>query len=214
MSEARRVEIAAVASEYKLTVIEDDVYGYLAPEAKPLSSFLPESQCYYIASTSKSIAPGMRIGYLLAPSTAMDRLAVAVLRTVVNAAPVMAELATSLINDGVAARIVEWKRKEIAARQSIAVRVLGELSFQTHPRSPHMWVRLPDPWRSDAFIARARQRGILVTGAESFAAGHPTDVQAIRISLGPPATRAALEDGLVELVRMLHRIPEAYEVVV
>lgn len=83
-----------------------------------------------------------------------------------------------------------------------------------HESYPHLWVRLPEPWRTDAFVARARHRGILLNSAESFAVGHETDVQAVRIALGPPSTRAALEEGLVEIVRMLKRVPEAYELVV
>lgn len=214
MSDTRRMEIAAIALEHELTVIEDDVYGFLVPDVKPLSTYLPESQFFYITSTSKSIAPGMRIGYVLAPSSMIERLSIAVLRTLVNAPPAMAELATSLITDGVAGRIVEWKRKEIAARQQIASRVLKGMDVQTHPLSPHAWVTLPEPWQSDAFISRARHRGILLTGAESFAVSHETNVQAIRIALGPPSTRAALEDGLNELVRIVNRVPEAYELVV
>ena len=214
MSEKRRQEIAMVALQHQLTIVEDDVYGFLAPEAKPLSSFLPENQFFYITSTSKSIAPGIRTGYLLAPPSMIERLSALVLRTIVHAPPAMAELATSLITEGVAGRIVEWKRKEIAARQNIAARVLGALTIQTHPQSPHVWVRLPEPWRTDAFVARARHRGILLNSAESFAVDHETDVQAVRIALGPPATRSALEDGLTELVRMVNRVPEAYELVV
>jgi len=214
MSEKRRQDIAMVAMDHQLTVIEDDVFGFLAPDARPLSSFLPEELFFYITSTSKSIAPGMRIGYLLAPSAMIERLSVSVLRTLVNAPPAMAELATSLITDGVAGRIVEWKRKEIAARQDIAARVLAGLDMQTQPNSPHLWVRLPEPWRTDAFVARARHRGILLNSAESFAVGHETDVQAVRITLGPPATRSSLEEGLHEIVRMVSRVPEAYELVV
>jgi len=214
MPEARRREIAAVAIRHQLMVIEDDVYGFLAPGATPLSAFLPESQFLFITSTSKSIAPGIRIGYLLAPLGMIERLSVAVLRTLVNAPPAMAELATSLITDGVAGRIVEWKRKEIAARQEVARRVLQGLSFQTHPQSPHLWVRLPEPWQTDAFVTRARHRGILLTGADAFAVGHETTLQAIRIAVGPPATRSALEEGLNEIVQMVHRVPEAYELVV
>ena len=214
MSEHRRREIAAVAMTHQLMVIEDDVYGFLAPDTKPLSSFLPDDQFFYITSTSKSIAPGIRIGYLLAPASMIERLSVLVLRTAVNAPPAMAELASSLITDGVAGRIVDWKRKEIAARQEIAARALCGLSVQTHPCSPHVWVRLAEPSRSDAFVARARHRGILLNGAESFAVDHEPAEQAVRIALGPPATRSALEGGLNELVRMLNRVPEAYELVV
>jgi hypothetical protein len=36
----------------------------------------------------------------------------------------------------------------------------------------------------------------------------------VRITLGPPATRSALEEGLNEIVRMVSRVPEAYELVV
>jgi DNA-binding transcriptional MocR family regulator len=214
MSERRREEIASIALTHQLTVIEDDVFGFLAPDVKPLSSLLPEDQVYYITSTSKSIAPGIRIGYLLAPPAVIERLAVSVLRTMVNAPPAMAELATSLITEGVAGRIVEWKRKEMSARQDIASRVLKGLDVQTQAMSPHLWVRLPEPWRTDAFVARARHRGILLNSAESFAVGRETDVQAVRITLGPPATRSALEEGLNEIVRMVSRVPEAYELVV
>jgi DNA-binding transcriptional MocR family regulator len=214
MSDKRREEIAAVALKHRLTVIEDDVFGYLAPDVRPLSSFLPPDQTFYITSTTKSIAPGIRVGYLLAPSSAVERLSVAVLRTIVHAPPAMAELATSLITEGVAGRIVEWKRKEIAARQEIAGRVLQGLSVQTQPVSPHLWVTLPEPWQTETFVARARHRGILLNSAESFAVGHETDTQAVRITLGPPSTRSSLEEGLTEIVRMLNRAPEAYELVV
>jgi DNA-binding transcriptional MocR family regulator len=213
-SEKRRQKIAGIAIEHGLTVIEDDVFGFLAPEVKPLSSYLPSEQFFYITSSSKSVAPGIRIGYLLAPASAIERLSVSVLRTMVNAPPAMAELSTSLITDGVAARIAEWKRKEIGERQAIAARVLSGLDVQTQPKSPHLWVRLPEPWRTDAFVARARHRGILVNSAESFAVGHETDVQAVRITLGPPSTRSALEEGLTEIVKMLKRVPEPYELVV
>src|SRR4030095_541999 len=149
MSDERRRQIAEIAVKHRLTVIEDDVFGFLAPEVKPLSSYLPEDQFFYITSTAKSLAPGMRVGYLLAPASAIERLSISVLRTLVNAPPAMAELETSLITDGVAGRIAEWKRKEIAERQMIATRVLAGLDVQTQPGSPHMWVRLPEPWRTD-----------------------------------------------------------------
>jgi DNA-binding transcriptional MocR family regulator len=214
MSEKRREQVAAVAIEHDLMVIEDDVYGFLAPDAKPLSSFLPEERFFYITSTSKSIAPGIRIGYLLAPASMMERLTCSVLRTVVNAPPALAELATTLITVGIAGRIVEWKRQEIVARQEIATRALGGLAIQTHRCSPHVWALLPEPWRSGALVARARHRGILLNSGDCFAVDHVTDVEAIRIALGPPSSRSALEEGLTELMRMVHRVPEAYELVV
>jgi DNA-binding transcriptional MocR family regulator len=212
--DARRRELADVARKRNLTVIEDDVYGYLVPGARPLSSFLPADRALYITSTAKSIAPGMRVGYLATPSSLIDRLAVAVLRTIVNAPPAMAELATALIRDGLADRIVEWKRKEIATRQDIASRAFEGLEIKTHPFSPHVWVRLPKPWTADAFAARARDRGVIVNPAGQFAVGKNGPLTEIRVCLGPPRTRAALEDALRLLARIISQPQGSSELVV
>jgi DNA-binding transcriptional MocR family regulator len=205
MSEARQRDIAEIARKHDLFVVEDDVYGYLVADATPLSRLLPQEQTLYITSTSKSVAPVMRIGYVRAPKDLIEPLSAAVLRTVVNAPPAMAELASLLIADGTAARIVEWKRNEIAARQEIACRVLTGLRYQTHPFSPHIWLYLPEPWRGESFVAEARQRGVRVNGAEAFAADSRTAVQAIRVCLGPPRSRAVLEEALRRLTRILEQ---------
>jgi DNA-binding transcriptional MocR family regulator len=214
MPEARRREIAALARKHQLKVIEDDVYGYLIPESRPLSSLLPPDAALYVTSTSKSIAPGMRVGYLLAPASLIDRVAVAVLRTIVNAPPAMAELATSIISDGLADRIVEWKRKEVAARQEIARRVLDGVRLKTHRVSPHLWLQLPEPWDADSFVTRARERGVIVNAAKEFAIVQDRPLRAIRVCLGPPRSRAALEEALRLLVRILNRPRESSELVV
>jgi DNA-binding transcriptional MocR family regulator len=214
MPDARRREVAGVVRKHRVKVIEDDVYGFLVPEAAPLSSFLEPDAALYVTSTSKSIAPGMRVGYLLAPAGLIDRLSVAVLRTIVNAPPAMAELATSLIRDGVADRIVEWKRKEIAARQEIASRLLEGLEVWTHPFSPHVWVQLPEPWTADAFTAQARDRGLIVSPAREFAIRQAFALRTIRVCLGPPRSRPALEDALRLLVRVVGQSEAASELVV
>jgi DNA-binding transcriptional MocR family regulator len=214
MPPARRQEIAEVATQHGLTVIEDDVYGYLAPGVTPLAALLPDAQSLYVTSTSKSLAPGMRIGYLRAPVELVDRLAAAAGRTIVNAPPVMAELVTQLITDGTAGRVVEWKRKEVAARQAITGRALRDFAPRPTPASPHVWLPLPVPWLASSFVAHARQMGIRINASDEFAAGRQTELQAIRICIGPPASRAALEDGLARLAGILAPQPAPDAVVV
>jgi DNA-binding transcriptional MocR family regulator len=214
MPEARRREIAAVARKHRLFVIEDDVYAYLVPEVTPLTKYLPEDQAVYITSLSKSIAPGIRIGYVAAPANLIESLAGAVSRTVVNAPPAMAELASTLVTDGTAVRIVDWKRKEVAARQGIVNRVLAGLRLQTHPYSPHVWLYLPDPWQTHTFVSQAKQRGVRLNGTGDFAADQETAVQAVRICIGPPRNRAVLEDALWRLTRIVQGTPELSEVIV
>ena len=214
MPETRRREIAAVARKHGLFVIEDDVYAYLVPEVAPLTKYLPEDHAVYITSLSKSIAPGIRIGYVAAPANLIESLAAGVSRTLVNAPPAMAELASTLITDGTAVRIVDWKRKEVAARQEVVNRVLAGFQFQTHAYSPHVWLYLPDSWQTNVFVPQAKQRGVRLNGAGDFAADPETPLQAVRLCLGPPRSRAVLEDALMRLTRIFHRTPELNELIV
>lgn len=63
--EQRRRDLAAIAEKYGVAVIEDDVYGFLPSDRPPpLVSFAPE-QGYFLTSTAKSVAPGLRIGYVV-----------------------------------------------------------------------------------------------------------------------------------------------------
>src|SRR6478752_9666551 len=58
MSERRRRQSASIAEQYRLTVIEDDVYGFLSPERAPLAALIPD-QTIFVSSLSKSLFPGM-----------------------------------------------------------------------------------------------------------------------------------------------------------
>src|SRR3546814_12138174 len=91
MSPERRAAIAEVARRRKLTVIEDNVYNFLAPDAPPpLKSLIPE-QCFYVTSLSKCIAPGLRVGSVVAPPTSRDRKMLAVRATAWTAPTALGE---------------------------------------------------------------------------------------------------------------------------
>ena len=72
MPESRRREVAAVAAAHGVSIVEDDVHSFMLPEPPPpLSSFAPENS-YFIMSTSKSMAGGMRVGYLVCPERMVE----------------------------------------------------------------------------------------------------------------------------------------------
>src|SRR5262245_59684410 len=168
MPSGRRQEIVEIVRKYGLFVIEDDVYGYLAPEARPLFDEFPRDRAVYLTSLAKAITPGLRVGYVRASVGLRERLEAASHWTLIDPAPVMVELAARVITGGLADRIVEWKRSETAARQEIAARVLARFRCQTSPISPHLWMHLPDGWSSYAFVAQARACGVLINGAHAL----------------------------------------------
>jgi DNA-binding transcriptional MocR family regulator len=208
MPEERRREIASIATARGVAIVEDDVHSFMLPEPpRPLSSFAPENS-YFIMSTSKSIAGGLRVGYLVAPERMIEPLAATLRTTVWMAPPLTAEIAAEWIRDGTADRLVAQKRAEAAARQSIAARALEGFGFDAHPLSFHLWLRLPEPWRGNEFTAQLRRRGVAVTPSEAFVPGRGEAPHAVRVCLGAPRSKARLEQGLAAVRDALLGTPD------
>ena len=195
MSDRRRRQIAAVAEKCRITVIEDDVYGFLSPERAALTPLIPD-RSVFVTSLSKSLFPGMRLGCVVAPPLLVEKITAAVWSTMVMASPIGADLLSGWIEDGTAARIADWKRHETAARQQIARRLLQGERLQSQLLSPHIWLHLPARWTSESFAAQARARGVIVNASTQFATGDPPP-RAVRLCLGTPRTRAGLERALL-----------------
>lgn len=212
MSEKRRRQIAAVAEKCRLTVIEDDTYGFLSPERWPLARLIPH-RCVFVTSLSKSLFPGMRLGCAVAPPAILDKISNAVWATMITTSAIGADLLSGWIEDGTAARIADWKRHEGAARQAIAKRLLAGQRYQTHPSSHHLWLSLPPRWSSEGFVAQARTRGVVLNASSEFAAGLEQP-RAVRLCIGTPRTRATLEQALTRVSEcLMDRAPAARAVV-
>lgn len=188
----RRRELAAIASKHGVTIIEDDVCGFLlAATPPPLITFAPE-RTIFLTGLGKALAPSLRVGYLAAPDAWLPRLNAALAASVLFASPVTAELAASWIEDGTAAKIVELKRAEVALRNRTARRILPKATGDA--RSGHLWMEVPKRWTPDAFADEARRRRVRVASATSFAVGETP--RAVRVCIGSPANVAELETAL------------------
>ncbi len=215
MSEERRKQIASLAESHGLAVIEDDSYGFLLPRQRPLRSFASDaSKFFYVTGTSKALAPGLRVGFLVSPPAMVDRLAASLSATTSMAPPPMAEVVSRWIEDGTAERVMEWKRTEIRARHKIAASTFARFEHHAHPASPHVWLTIPEPWGVRDFVAQARMRGVLVSPAEDFIAARSTSAHAVRICLGPVPERARLQSGLAAVGDILARSPAPYQALV
>jgi DNA-binding transcriptional MocR family regulator len=166
-----------------------------------------------VTSLSKSLFPGLRLGCAVAPAPLLEKIAGAVWSTMITTSSIGADLMSGWIEDGTAAHLVDWKRRESAARQAIARRVLAGQRCQTHPSSPHIWLALPPRWSSEGFVAHVRTRGVVVNASSEFNVSHD-DPRAIRLCLGTPRTRASLELALTRVAECIdERAPAARAVV-
>lgn len=208
MSRKRRQDIVRIARRLNLQIVEDDAYGFLFEGQQPLSALAPE-RTFYLTSMSKNLLPGLRIGFLHSPAGWTERMTGAVFATTVMATPLDVAAACAWIEDGTAARVIEWKRQEIKARQQIARQMLGPI-VSSPPECQHAWLQLPARWPADDFAREARQRGVIVTPGREFAVARHDVPNAVRISLGPPVDRDVLKTALATLADILAGGPQAF----
>jgi DNA-binding transcriptional MocR family regulator len=212
MCEERRRTIAALARRWKIAILEDDIYSFLMERPPlPIAAFAPE-RSYFVTSLSKSVLPGLRLGFVLCPPGGTEQVASSVRMSLLVVSPLAAAIGTRWLEDGTAERVIQWKRAEIESRWQRAVITLGLEAAHLHPAA-HIWLSLPGNWQSEEFVARARARGVVLAGAEAFAVGSEPAPRAVRICLGVPSTRARLEQALQVIAELLLAQPAPVQLI-
>ena len=194
MSLAQREQLVAIAREHSLMIIEDAAYAFLADDAPPpLASLAPECTVY-VGGLSKSVATGLRVGFIAAPPAWVSRLERTIMATTWNVPGVMSAIAVAWIEDGTVARLEAQKREDARARQVLAAQVLQGVSYISHPSSYFLWLPLAEDARADQMAMALQRENISVSTAEPFAVSAFVP-HALRLALGSvdmPALREAL----------------------
>jgi DNA-binding transcriptional MocR family regulator len=210
----RRREILKIAAKLDTYVIEDDSSGHLSGDETPTMASLDPDRCIYLCGTSKSMAPGLRIGYLLAPAGIMSRLSEGIHAISWTSPSLMGEVTSVLIEDGIAEEFVAWHRKEAVERMKMAQQILGRSDIFPNCPTYHLWLELPAPWRAGEFAAQVRLGNTLISPADTFAVDRSPAPHAVRISLGGVGERSRLADGLRVVAQALTARPSAVRVVI
>lgn len=203
MTPARRRQIADVVARHDAFFIEDDVYAFLfATPPRPISALIPE-RSFYVTSFAKCLAPGLRIGAMIAPERFRDRAINAVRATGWMASPIMAEVVARLIHSGDMLRQVHAKRAAAARRNAIADRILGAwLAPVSEAPGFHRWLPIPPGRTLIALVTQAAQAGITIAPPGALQQVDRGTL-GIRLCLGSPATDAVLESALLDLRQIL-----------
>lgn len=203
---APRVEsLAEVLGRLGIPAIEDAVWAFLRDDLPPLAARAPE-RTVLIDSLSKRVAPGLTLGYAVAPDDLAAGIATALRSGGWTPMRFAVEAADRWQRAGAVRELVAAKQREAAVRQEIAGRCLAGFAVRSEPYSYHCWWRLPRPWRTDTFVAAAARHGIGVVPAGAFAVG-PRTPAAVRLALASPPPDV-LAHALTTLARLARSAPE------
>lgn len=208
----RRREITDIARRHNVWLIEDSIYGALLEEQPtPLSALLPE-RTFHIGGLSKTVAAGIRGGWVSCPANLAPRIQIAH-KMVTGGMPFMlAELSARMVLSGAADTVRLASRMEIEAREEMVRLAFAGLDFVSHSHAPFIWMKLPDPWLSGTFKQAAASEGVLVDDEDEYKPGRTEQVyHRIRVGFSTIRRRGDLERGLTTLRRLIDNPNAGYD---
>ena len=192
----RRKAIVKIAQANDVWIIEDEIpTNYLSQNLNSFANLAPE-QTFYINSHSKTVAPGLRVGYLISPARVIDSISASIRAQCWFAPTINVEIAQRWLDKKEAKDWLNVQKKDLFKRQALTSEILDGYEFELAKGSFHAWLSLPEPWRALEFQSMLADKGVRVLSAEAFAVGRFPAPQAIRICISGPALIKQLETGL------------------
>ncbi len=189
MTEARRVAVVRAAAAAGLPIVEDNPYGDLwfdTPPPAPLSARLPDG-CLYLGSFSKVLAPGLRLGYVVAPKAVYPKLLQAKQAADLHSPGFNQRLVSRVLEGGFLDRHVPTIRAlykaQCRAMLAALEREMTGLGVQWNAPDGGMflWARLPEGMNATALLPHAVERGVAYVPGTPFYTDR-ADPRALRLS--------------------------------
>jgi 2-aminoadipate transaminase len=221
MTEARRAALSAHAARTGLPLMEDNPYGDLwfdAPPPAPLTARNPEGGIY-LGSFSKVLAPGLRMGFVVAPKAVYPKLLQAKQAADLHSPGFNQRLIFEVMQGGFLDRHVPkirtlYKAQRDAMLQALAQHFPGadsqpqtSLTWNTPAGGMFLWARLPVGMNAVDLLPRAVDKGVaFVPGAPFYAGGG--DPRTMRLSFVTPSVEE-IQRGVAALAAAIHEEHDA-----
>ena len=201
MDEARRAALSSTAAELGLPLIEDNPYGDLwfdNPPPLPLTARNPEG-CIYLGSFSKVLAPGLRMGFLVAPKAVFPKLLQAKQAADLHSPGFNQRIITEVMRGGFLDRHVPTIRALYKSQRNAMLEALEHhfgldasvpaderLTWNTPAGGMFLWARLPKGMDAVQLLPHAVDKGVAFVPGAPFYADHG-DPRTLRLSFVTPS---------------------------
>ncbi|MDA1678032.1 efflux pump transcription regulator NorG [Bacillus cereus group sp. TH152-1LC] len=210
MSQERRKEILKICEKEQLPIIEDDIYRELwidEPPPAPLKSIDKHGHVLYVGSLSKTLTPGLRIGWIIGPEPVIDRLSDIKMQTDYGSSSLSQRVAAEWIHKGFYEEHVANVRIQLKERRQIMIRSLNKYcadvaSWDIPSGGLFIWLKIVPNIPMKKLFSEALSKGILLNPGRIY---EEESDQYIRLSYGY-ASPDQMTNGiklLGELIRKL-----------
>lgn len=213
MSEPRRQALVDAARELGLPIVEDNPYGDLwfdGPPPAPLAARNPEG-CIYLGSFSKVLAPGLRLGFIVAPPAVFPKLLQAKQAADLHSPGFNQRMVFEVMRDGFLDRHVPTIRALYKAQRDAMLAALARecaelgVTWNVPDGGMFLWARLPQGVNALELLPKAVERNVAFVPGAAFYAG-AADTRTLRLSFvtaseeqiatGVAALAAAIREAL------------------
>ena len=214
MSDVRRAALSELATRIGLPIVEDNPYGELwfdAPPPLPMTARNPDG-CIYLGSLSKVLAPGLRLGFLVAPKALFPKLLQAKQAADLHSPSLNQRVAFEVMKDGFLDRHTPtiralYKSQRDAMLAALAREMPDGIEWNTPAGGMFLWLRLPSGIDASSLLPAAVERGMaFVPGAPFYASG--SDPRTLRLSF-VTASVAQIDAGIAMLARAIGTMPRS-----
>lgn len=216
MSLPKRIRLLEMAAGYGVPVVEDDPYGELYFDGQPLSPLksMDTNGCVlYLSTFSKTISPGLRLGWICANKKLIQKFCTIRQLMDLHTNCVSQQIVERFLTGGGMADYLSLIRREYEERRNIMTGALSKyappgLSWNIPSGGYYLWCTLPDGLSAEVLAPKAAEKGVaILPGMPSYLTGQKGESH-IRLNYTfPPKNRIAegvriLCNGIQELIRM------------
>ncbi|MHC0052819.1 aminotransferase-like domain-containing protein [Actibacterium sp. D379-3] len=205
-SPARRQQIAALAREFDFQIIDDQSYSLVRRDRPSYRDLVPE-RVWYVSSVSKSVAPGLRMGWFIAPDGKAEIGQLAARHSFFGLSRPILEVAADVLGAPDAAELRQRVVDETAARVAILRAALDGYALRSRSDVAFAYLPLPLGWRASSFQRACERKGILIRSADEYVLQNGRAPNAVRFGINGRVPRAEFERGCQALRRLLDAPP-------